>query len=99
MCVVDFLDASYNKGFESLNLIEIDGQKYFVGLCEGNYCDAGSKGKDPGHGRMILINYEPQVLTTDDTEYTYLMDDGIDCIYTVVDQYKLPNYIDFIDYS
>eukprot|EP01084_Bolivina_argentea_P205695 351348_1 len=77
MCVVDFLDASDNKGFESLNLIEIDGQKYFVGLCEGNYCEDGSKGRDPGHGRMILINYEAQVLTADDTEYKYLMDDGI----------------------
>jgi len=96
VCISDFEAPSDNKGFESLNLIVIDDQKYFVGLCEGNHCDAGKKGKDSGNGRIILIEFEPVNISK---SYQYLNDVGIDCMYKSIETYKLPKYIDFVDYS
>lgn len=99
ICAIDFIAPSDNKGFEGLNLIHIDGQKYFVGLCEGNHCESGSKGKESGNGRVVLIDFVPEMLSNNGGEYQYLIDVGIDCLYKTIKQFKLPSYIDFIDYS
>ena len=81
-------------------MITIDGNKYFVGLCEGNHCDTGSKGKDSGNGMVVLIEFEPEILVKDEAgDYEYLVDIGINCLYKSIKMYKLPAFIDFIDYS
>ena len=80
-------------------MITIDDKKYFVGLCEGNHCKAGSKGKDSGNGRIVLIEFEPEILTNDPGQYQYLVNIGINCLYKQIKTFKLPSYIDFIDYS
>lgn len=51
--------------------MEVDGQKYFVGLCEGNHCASGKKGKDKGNGQMALIGSSPKQI--DDANYQYLV--------------------------
>lgn len=47
-----------NKGLESLAIItNKNQQKFFVGLCEGNYCSGGYRGQSKGHGRILILNF------------------------------------------
>jgi len=32
-----------------------DGNLYVLGLCEGNYCAEGSKGREAGNGRVVVM--------------------------------------------
>eukprot|EP01083_Nonionella_stella_P178947 633756_1 len=98
ICAVDYVMPTDNKGLEGVAMILIDGIKYFVGLCEGNYCSYSDEGKDPGHGRLVLFKYEATSIVTDET-YKYLISEGIECIHEVMNVYALPTYIAFIDYS
>lgn len=42
------------QGFESINYLHTErGQPYLLGLCEGNHCQGGAEGRDPGHGRIV----------------------------------------------
>lgn len=43
------------KGFEGLRYIYRNGKGYLLGLCEGNKCCAGEKGKKPGGGRIQIF--------------------------------------------
>eukprot|EP00483_Globobulimina_turgida_P008830 UN08848 len=87
-----------NKGFEGLDLIIIDGKKYFVALCEANFCSFSDEGRDVGHGRMVLIEFSFTDISSD-YRYQYLIDELIDCVYNVINIFELPSYIVFEDYS
>ncbi len=43
------------KGFEGLSSIHRNGKSYLLGLCEGNKCCTGEKGKKPGGGRIQIF--------------------------------------------
>ncbi|CAM9861656.1 unnamed protein product [Heterosigma akashiwo] len=45
-----------SKGLEGATMVRgVDGAEYILGLCEGNYCAEGDKGKDRGNGRVIVL--------------------------------------------
>ena len=52
---VDFTFESENKGFEGLECVEKNGQEYLLALCEGNKCKGGKKGREPGGGRIQVL--------------------------------------------
>lgn len=49
---VGFEVPSRNKGFEGLACVERDGDHLLLGLCEGNWCESGDAGREPGGGRI-----------------------------------------------
>mmetsp|Transcript_5260 Transcript_5260/g.10511 ORF Transcript_5260/g.10511 Transcript_5260/m.10511 type:complete len:408 (-) Transcript_5260:28-1251(-) len=58
-----------SKGFEgSVGFRGADGETYMLGLCEGNHCKEGSKGKDRGHGRIVVMKRKLQGECSWDTE-------------------------------
>ena len=32
-----------------------EGESILIGLCEGNYCEGGEKGREEGNGRLVLM--------------------------------------------
>lgn len=52
---LDFAFKSCNKGFEALAHVRRNGQDYALALCEGNKCESGRKGRQPGNGRVQLF--------------------------------------------
>jgi hypothetical protein len=52
---LDFVFRSCNKGFEALAHVRRDGRDYALALCEGNKCQSGRKGREPGNGRVQLF--------------------------------------------
>jgi hypothetical protein len=52
---VDFALKGENKGLEGLACVHRDGQYYVLGLCEGNKCKGGKKGRKPGGGRIQIF--------------------------------------------
>ena len=65
---VDFTFESENKGFEGLEYVEKNGKEYLLALCEGNKCKGGKKGREPGGGRVQVLqkkeNYWKKIHTT-----------------------------------
>jgi hypothetical protein len=53
---VDFGLAGENKGMEGLACFRRDDQPYVLGLCEGNKCKAGKRGRVPGGGRIQVFS-------------------------------------------
>jgi hypothetical protein len=52
---IDFTFASNNKGFEAVSHVHRDGEDFVLALCEGNKCQCGKKGRQPGGGRVQLF--------------------------------------------
>jgi len=52
---VDFTLESENKGLEGLTYLKRNGEDYILGLCEGNKCKSGKKGRKPGGGRIQVF--------------------------------------------
>ena len=52
---VNFSFESENKGFEGLEWVEKNGNEYLLALCEGNKCKGGKKGRQPGGGRIQVL--------------------------------------------
>jgi hypothetical protein len=94
-CYVEYNFTHENKGFEGLSLLQLDNRttRYFLGLCEGNYCEGGNKGRTTGHGRILVIKYKSDINKKDDPTRKY------DCSHQVLTTIKLPKSIDFTDYS
>jgi hypothetical protein len=44
-----------NRGFEGLAQVRSRGREYLLALCEGNKCRAGRKGREPGGGRIHVL--------------------------------------------
>lgn len=87
LCAVDFELTHENKGFESilyLHTLNDDGP-YLLGLCEGNYCVGGSKGREKGNGRVVVSKLE------------WSEDGG--CLWVPVKTINIPPSAFFQDYS
>lgn len=56
---LDFPLEQPNKGFEGLSCVRRDGRLHLLGLCEGNRCRAGAKGRKPGGGRIQVFTESP----------------------------------------
>jgi hypothetical protein len=52
---LDFTFESGNKGFEAIAFVRRNDQDYVLALCEGNKCKCGSKGRQPGGGRVQVF--------------------------------------------
>jgi hypothetical protein len=52
---LDFPLQRPNKGLEGLTCIRRNGQTHLLGLCEGNKCEAGAKGRKPSGGRIQVF--------------------------------------------
>ena len=62
---LDFPLPSENKGLEGLTCVQRAGRTYVLGLCEGNFCAQGERGRTPGGGRI-------QVFTRDDGAWPHV---------------------------
>jgi hypothetical protein len=52
---LDFDLPSSNKGLEGLTCVQRLGHTYVLGLCEGNWCAQGKRGRTPGGGRIQVF--------------------------------------------
>jgi hypothetical protein len=52
---LDFAFKSANKGFEALAHLRRNDRDYVLALCEGNKCQSGDKGRQPGNGRVQVF--------------------------------------------
>ncbi len=52
---LDFDFPSKSKGFEGAAVVRQKGNLLLLGLCEGNHCKDGSKGRDKGHGLIQVF--------------------------------------------
>jgi hypothetical protein len=52
---LDFPLDRPNKGLEGLTCVRRCGRTYLLGLCEGNKCEGGAKGRIPGGGRIHVF--------------------------------------------
>jgi len=86
-CPCEMSFARENKGFEGAVLVRIDEQHlYLLGLCEGNFCEGGPKGRQAGNGRIVIMK------RVDATK-----DQG--CYWATVHILELPKSVNFVDYS
>ncbi|GBG30883.1 Hypothetical Protein FCC1311_071042 [Hondaea fermentalgiana] len=94
VCDVDYAFSHDNKGIEGASVIELHGQSYVLALCEGNYCDGGDRGREPGNGRMLLLERR---IGSDNSTGDDKHEDA--CVYEVKQVIKLPESVAFMDYS
>jgi hypothetical protein len=52
---LDFPLEGKHKGMEGLASVIRQGQPYLLGLCEGNHCQGGRRGRRPGGGRIQVF--------------------------------------------
>ena len=52
---LDFPLDRPNKGLEGLTCVRRSGRTHLLGLCEGNRCEGGAKGRIPGGGRIHVF--------------------------------------------
>ncbi|KAG1654972.1 hypothetical protein FOA52_004559 [Chlamydomonas sp. UWO 241] len=87
-CHIDFEFEDENKGFEGIFYFEQDHKRFFMGLCESNYCQTvqgdSPPGLDRGHGRIVLAE---QVVTNGE------------CTWRTVKVIEVPRQAKFLDYS
>lgn len=57
---LDFPFARPDKGLEGLTCVRRAGQTYLLGLCQGNRCEGGAKGRIPGGGRVQVFLRGPR---------------------------------------
>ena len=84
-CPSEFEFDGTSKGFEGVaSLRGADGTLYLLGLCEGNHCAEGDRGKDQGNGRVVVMRREAV---------------GAECLWRTVTTLSLPRTAAFVDYS
>lgn len=83
-CPCEFEFSSENKGFEGLIPVRTGGELYVLGLCEGNHCEGGKKGRDAGNGRIVVMKKEGE---------------GVACEWKTQYVMKIPKSAKFVDYS
>jgi len=90
-CPSNFEFSSANKGFEGAALVKNSkGDEFVLGLCEGNFCEGGARGRTFGNGRVVLLKRGSNV---------NIHGKIWDCAWTVVKVIELPASLDFADYS
>lgn len=86
-CTVNFKLTHDNKGFEGIQFHEdANGEKWLMGLCEGNFCSGGKHGRKKGHGRIVVSKF-------------YQDEDLGVCGWEPVKVIKIPKTAYFADYS
>ncbi len=55
---IDFSSEGKDRVFGGIGYLELSGQEYLFGLCRGNKCRGGRKGKKPGGGRIQVFQNE-----------------------------------------
>eukprot|EP00457_Paulinella_chromatophora_P006034 gb/GEZN01006052.1/.p1 GENE.gb/GEZN01006052.1/~~gb/GEZN01006052.1/.p1 ORF type:complete len:432 (-),score=54.96 gb/GEZN01006052.1/:372-1667(-) len=93
-CPVEYSFDNGNKGFEGVAHFVQGGEHYILGLCEGNHCKGGSKGKEVGNGKLVLARRR---LTKRPSAHPE--DILTDCIWSFMYEIPIPPEADFIDYS
>lgn len=86
-CMSEFTFDSENKGFEGAVGVEAHGEFYAIGLCEGNHCASGKKGRESGNGRLVVMKKEH------DTTWPG------NCVWKTQQMIEIPKSADFVDYS
>jgi len=82
-----------NKGYEGLaGLVAADGAFRLLGLCEGNHCEGGKRGRDRGHGRLNLFQHHPVAEPGSDRS-------AGGCVWNISKAIHVPQEADFLDYS
>jgi uncharacterized protein YjiK len=81
-CLIDFPLTHENKGFESI--LYLPEKDILLGLCEGNYCVGGKKGKERGNGKIVASR---------------LSREKEHCVWKTVDVIDIPKAASFKDYS
>jgi hypothetical protein len=79
-CVVDFELTHENKGFEAIAYV----QGMLLGLCEGNHCVGGARGRDSGNGKIVVSTLDSS---------------GDECVWRPQKVIDIPAAADFQDYS
>jgi len=87
-CPTEFTFSSGNKGFEGAVHVMHDDEIVLLGLCEGNFCEGGKRGRKPGHGRLVLMVKQGRNDTT-----------AQPCVWATVGVLALPATAAFSDYS
>ncbi|GMH63730.1 hypothetical protein TrRE_jg1246, partial [Triparma retinervis] len=87
-CPTDLEFDGDSKGFEGAVgfAAQDDGEIYMLGLCEGNHCKEGKKGKERGNGRVVVMKRNQGG------------EEG-DCSWETIETLELPKTADFQDYS
>lgn len=80
-CLVDFELTHENKGFEAIAYVN----GMLLGLCEGNHCVGGEKGRERGNGRIVVSRVH--------------RDDDGSCVWKPSSVIDIPSSADFQDYS
>mmetsp|Transcript_17408 Transcript_17408/g.40686 ORF Transcript_17408/g.40686 Transcript_17408/m.40686 type:complete len:407 (-) Transcript_17408:59-1279(-) len=87
-CPSEYEFGGDSKGFEgALGLHGPHGEFYMLGLCEGNFCAQGEKGKEKGNGRIVIAQKE----VNKDVE--------AGCMWATRKILEIPPSADFQDYS
>jgi hypothetical protein len=98
-CPSEFAFKDDSKGFEGMLGVEgIDGRFFLLGLCEGNWCDTGKKGKEPGNGRLVIMELEHGEGPPNTFKDGYLVETST-CKWKTLRVVELPKVADFVDYS
>lgn len=85
-CFVEVNLQFENKGLEGVQHFRRNKIDYLLGLCEGNHCMGGGKGKERGNGRILIMKREEEP------------ESGA-CVWKFHTLLVLPNSARFIDYS
>jgi len=64
---LDFPLEGKHKGMEGLTTVYRQGQLFLLGLCEGNFCHGGRRGRRPGGGRIQVFQRDRGNWTPVDT--------------------------------
>jgi hypothetical protein len=98
-CRSEFSFKDDSKGFEGMLGVEgIDGRFFLLGLCEGNWCDTGAKGKELGHGRLVIMELEEGEGPPNTFKDGYLVETST-CQWKTVRVVDIPATANFQDYS
>jgi len=73
------------NNYTGVSTVLRNGTLYLLGLCEGNNCEGGDNGKNPGNGIILVMVYDPH--------------SGVEGNWQVVDQIQLPSALPYGDYS
>lgn len=84
-CTTEMSFRKGNKGFEGGAVVaDGTGGSFLLGLCEGNLCDGGKRGRRAGDGRIVVMRR---------------VEDGARCVWRTVETLKLPRKAKFQDYA
>ncbi len=90
-CPSSYEFISGNKGFEGAALVKNSkGEEVVMGMCEGNFCEGGKRGRTPGNGRVVILK-RVNSITLHGKSYT--------CGWEAVQVVEVPSAVAFRDYS